>query len=65
MSQMFVSQWIDFPWGNYSIKRKLYMEKDELLDSAMDVVVEKDKEFSWDSVLDDDDSDDDDDETDL
>ena len=40
------------------------MEKDELLDSAMDVVVEKDKEFSWDSVHDND-SDDDDDETDL
>ena len=48
-----------------ALKEKLYMGKDELLDSAMDVVVEKDKEFSWDSVLDDDDSDDDDDETDL
>ena len=42
------------------------MEKDELLDSAMDTDIGKDKEFSWDSILDDNDSDDDDnDETDL
>ena len=42
------------------------MEKDELLDSAMDTDIRKDKEFSRDSILDDNDSDDDDnDETDL
>lgn len=43
------------------------MEKEELLDSAMDVDVEKDKEFSWDSILDDDDDhwNDDDDDTKL
>jgi hypothetical protein len=27
------------------------MEKDELLDEAMDVDVVKDEEFSWDSIL--------------
>jgi hypothetical protein len=31
------------------------MEKDELLDEAMDVDVVKDEEFSWDSILIDDD----------
>ena len=42
------------------------MKKDELLDSAMGTDIRKDKEFSWDSILDDNDSDDDDnDETDL
>ena len=49
-----------------ALKEKLDMEKDELLDSAMDTDIGKDKEFSWDSILDDNDSDDDDnDETDL
>jgi hAT family C-terminal dimerisation region len=48
-----------------ALKETLCMEKDELLDSAMDADIEKDKEFSWDSLLDDDDGDDDDDETDL
>lgn len=38
------------------------MEKDELLDSAMDVDIEKDGEISWDNLLDDDDGDDDDDD---
>ena len=46
-----------------ALKEKLDMEKDELLDSAMDT---EDKEFSWDSILDDNDSDNvDNDETDL
>jgi hypothetical protein len=49
-----------------ALKEKLYMEKDELLDSAMDADIEKDEKFSWDSLLDDDDGDDDDDdETDM
>ena len=49
-----------------ALKEKLDMEKDELLDSAMDTDIGKDKEFSWDSILDDNDSDNDDnDETDL
>ena len=47
-----------------ALKEKLDMEKDELLDSEIDDI-EKGKEFSWDSILDDDDSDDGDDETDL
>jgi hypothetical protein len=47
-----------------ALKEKLYMEKEELLDSAMGVDVEKDKEFSWDSILDDED-DEDDEDTDL
>jgi hAT family C-terminal dimerisation region len=41
-----------------ALKEKLYMEKEELLDSAMDVYVEKDEEFSWDSILDDEDNED-------
>jgi hypothetical protein len=44
-----------------ALEETLDMEKEELLDSAMDVDVEKDKEFSWDSLLDDDDDDDEDD----
>jgi hypothetical protein len=41
-----------------ALEETLDMEKEELLDSAMDVDVEKDKEFSWDSLLDDNDDDD-------
>ena len=41
------------------------MEKEELLDSAMDVDVEKDKEFLWDSVLDEDDDKDEDDDQNM
>jgi hypothetical protein len=50
-----------------ALKEKLGMEKDDLLDSAMDDIdIKEDKPFSWDSLLDDDDSDEDDDEeTDL
>lgn len=35
-----------------ALEEKLDMEKEELLDSAMDVDVEMDNEFLWDSVLD-------------
>ena len=49
-----------------AIEEKLDMEKEELLDLVMDVVVvEKDKEFLWDSILDDDDDDEPEDNTDL
>ena len=44
-----------------ALEEKLDMEKDELLDLELHVDDEKDKVFSWDSILDDDD----DDETDL
>lgn len=40
-----------------ALDEKLDMEKDELLDEAMDVDVVKDEEFSWDSILIDDDDD--------
>jgi hypothetical protein len=40
-----------------ALDEKLDMEKDELLDEAMDVDVEKVEEFSWDSILIDDDDD--------
>ena len=46
-----------------ALEEKNDMEKDELINSEMDVDDEKDKVFSWDSILDDDD--DTDDETDL
>jgi hAT family protein len=45
-----------------ALKEKLGMEKEELLDSAMDD--DEDKDFSWDSLIDDD-EDDEDDEDDL
>ena len=50
-----------------ALEETLDMEKDELLDPVIGVDVEKDsdKEFSWDSILDDDDDVDDDNETDL
>jgi hypothetical protein len=38
-------------------EEKIYMEREELLDPAIDVDVENDEEFSWDSILDDDDDD--------
>jgi hypothetical protein len=40
-----------------ALDEKLDMEKDELLDEAMDVDVEKVEEFFWDSILIDDDDD--------
>ena len=50
-----------------ALEETLDIEKDELLDPVIGVDVEKDsdKEFSWDSILDDDDDVDDDNETDL
>ena len=50
-----------------ALEETLDMEKDELLDPVIGVDVEKDsdKEFSWDSILDDDNDVDDDNETDL
>ena len=50
-----------------ALEETLDMEKDELLDPVIGVDVEKDsdKEFSWDSILDDDDDVDDDNETNL
>ena len=42
-----------------ALKEKLGMEKEELLDSAMDD--NEDKDFSWDSLIDDDEDDEDDD----
>ena len=42
-----------------ALKEKLGMEKEELLDSAMDD--DEDKDFSWDSLIDDDEDDEDDD----
>ena len=43
-----------------ALEEKLDMEKDELLDSSSEMHAgdEKDKEFSWDSILDDSDGDD-------
>ena len=50
-----------------ALEETLNMEKDKLLDPVIGVDVEKDsdKEFSWDSILDDDDDVDDDNETNL
>jgi hypothetical protein len=46
-------------------EEKKDMEKEELLDLAMDVDVETHEEFSWDSILNDDDDDNSDDDNDT